>query len=88
MEVAPLEAWMRRRLARDANTCLLLSPLAILGGLLILFLTFWFSYAVIWMVLRFCSPFPRSSPEPIGRSAIKGRLGLTTAFLVLLVVST
>lgn len=87
MEVAPLEAWMRRRLARDANTCLLLSPLAILGGLLILFLTFWFSYAVIWMVLKVLLAIPEILAGTHWKVGHQGRLGLTTAFLVLLVVS-
>lgn len=87
MDVAPLEAWIRRRLTRDANTCLLLSPLAILGGILTLVFTFWFSYAVIWMVLKVLLAIPELLAGVHWKVGHYGRLGLTSAFLVLLVVS-
>lgn len=58
MDIAPLETWIRRRLTRNANTCLLPSPIAIPGGILTLFFTFWFSYAVIWMVLKVLLSIP------------------------------
>lgn len=50
MQVETLERWIRQRLRRDANLCVVLSPVAILGGLLVLFLTFWLAYAVSFMV--------------------------------------
>lgn len=87
MDVAPLEAWIRRRLTRDANTCLLLSPLAILGGILTLVFTFWFSYAVIWMVLEVLLSFPELLAGVQWKVGHRGRLGLAAAFVVLLVVS-
>lgn len=47
-----MEQWLRRRLRHDATVCLLLGPLAVMGGLLVLFLTFWFAYALTWIVGR------------------------------------
>lgn len=44
------EQWLRRRLRHDATVCLLLGPVAVVGGLVVLFLTFWFAYALTWMV--------------------------------------
>ena len=87
MDVAPLEDWIRRRLKRDANTSLLLSPLAILGGILTLVFTFWFSYAVIWMVLKVLLSVPELLAGAHWKVGHHGRLGLTSAFLVLLFVS-
>lgn len=46
------EQWLRRRLRHDAAACLLLGPVAVAGGLAVLFLTFWFAYALTWMVGR------------------------------------
>lgn len=43
------EEWLRRRLRQDATVCLLLGPLAVAGGLVVLFLTFWFAYALTWI---------------------------------------
>lgn len=87
MDPALLEAWIRRRLTRDANTCLLLSPLAILGGILTLFFTFWFSYAVIWMVLEALLSIPELFAGVHWKVGHRGRLGMTAVFLVLLFVS-
>lgn len=52
MSPVALEPWLRQRLRRDAFVCLTLGPLAIAGGLLALFLTFWLAYAFSWIVGR------------------------------------
>jgi hypothetical protein len=87
MDVAALEDWLRRRLLRDANLCLLLSPLAVLGGLLVLFLTYWFSYAVIWLVSQVIVAIPELLFGTRWELKHNARLWSAAAFLVLLVVS-
>jgi len=84
MDVARIEGWLRRRLQRDANVCLLLAPLAILGGLLVLFLTFWFSYAVILMVAEVFLAIPELLFGTQWKLRHTGRLWLSAGFLVLL----
>ncbi|HTH49581.1 MAG TPA: hypothetical protein VMB21_18855 [Candidatus Limnocylindria bacterium] len=49
MDPSVIDRWLRRRFQREANVCVALSPLAILGGLLVLFLTFWFAYAAAYL---------------------------------------
>ncbi len=49
MVASAIDQWLQRRFRRDANVCVVISPLAILGGLLVLFLTFWFAYAVVYL---------------------------------------
>ncbi len=87
MDLAVLEQWLRRRLRRDANLALGISPLALLGGLLVLFLTFWFSYAVIHLVGRVGSAGAKLLLNVDWNLGHTGRLWLAGAFLVLLLVS-
>ncbi len=49
MDASAIDQWLQRRFRRDANVWVALSPLAILGGLLVLFLTFWFAYAAVYL---------------------------------------
>lgn len=49
MDAMVIEQWLRKRFQRDANVCVALSPVAILTGLVILFLTFWFAYAAAYL---------------------------------------
>lgn len=79
MNVARIEEWLRRRLQRDANVCLLLAPTAILAGLLVLCFTFWFTYAVILLTTGIF-PLLGSDWQP----SHTGRLWVSAAFVVLL----
>ena len=44
-----LHAWLQRRLAARAAGCWLGAVLALAGGIGVLFLTFWFAYAMLWV---------------------------------------
>ena len=48
MDVLAIEQWLRRRFRSEANTCVVLSPLAFFGGLLVVFLTFWLAYGAAY----------------------------------------
>lgn len=48
MDVPAIHQWLQRRFRSEANTCVVLSPLALLGGLLVLFLTFWLAYGAAY----------------------------------------
>ncbi len=48
MSTNRLHAWLQRRLASRAAGCWLGAVLALAGGIGVLFLTFWFAYALLW----------------------------------------
>ncbi|MEN9676747.1 MAG: hypothetical protein RIS76_2643 [Verrucomicrobiota bacterium] len=87
VEVGRLEFWLRRRLNRSANTCLALSPVALLGGILLLFLTFWFSYAVITLVFSVVEAIPQLVSGTRWKVGHVARLVVTGVFLALLFYS-
>lgn len=87
MDLAALEQWLRRRLRQDANLALGISPLALLGGVVVLFLTFWFSYAVIGLVGKVGMAGANLLLNSDWRLGHGARLWLAGVFLVLLLVS-
>ena len=87
VDVGRLEVWLRRRLNRSANTCLAFSPVALLGGILLLFLTFWFSYAVITLVFPVVEAIPQLVSGTRWKVGHAARLVVAGAFLGLLCYS-
>lgn len=87
MQVETLERWIRQRLRRDANLCVVLSPVAILGGLLVLFLTFWLAYAVSFMVAKVFAAIPALLFDVRWKLGHTGRLWAAAGFMVVLIVS-
>ena len=49
MDAFAIDQWLQRRFRHDANLRVALSPFAILGGLLVLLLTFWLAYVVVYL---------------------------------------
>lgn len=49
MTTSRLHAWLQRRLASRTVGCWIGASLALTGGAVALFLTFWFAYAVLWV---------------------------------------
>jgi len=49
-EMSPdaIKPWLHRKKSSGATSRLLLAIVALLGGLVVLFLTFWFTYAIVW----------------------------------------
>ena len=43
-----IKSWLKRKKTSDAIARRFTAALALVGGLLVLFLTFWFTYAIIW----------------------------------------
>ncbi len=87
MQVETLERWIRQRLRRDANLCVVLSPVAILGGLLVLFLTFWLAYAVSFVVANVLAAIPSLLFDVRWKLGHTGRLWAAAGFMALLIVS-
>lgn len=81
MSPEALESWLRQRLRRDALVCLGLSPLAIVGGLTLLFLTFWLAYAFTWIIGRMVGSlielFGSARWRPDHRQCLWGATGFT-----------
>jgi hypothetical protein len=72
-----MEQWLRRRLRHDATVCLLLGPVAVSVGQVVLILTFWFAYALTWIVAGWAVRWPSwldlSAGAPITRKASGAR---------------
>lgn len=49
MEDHPLHNWLQRRLKTDSGLSILTAVGALLGGLLVTLLTFWFTYAILYV---------------------------------------
>lgn len=87
MQVEALELWLGRRLRQDSTVCLLLSPAALLGGLLALFLTYWLAYALSWITARAALAVPELLFGWRGSLGHTGRLWAAAGFVVLLLVT-
>jgi hypothetical protein len=49
MNADSVKSWLKKKKARGAVSNCLLGALAFVAGVVVLFLTFWFTYAVIWI---------------------------------------
>lgn len=87
MDVGRLERWLGRQLRRDANFCLLLSPVAILAGIAVLIFTFWFTYVVVLMVADVVLAIPSLLFDTRWKLGHSGRLWISGTFIGLLLVS-
>ena len=87
MQVEALEHWLSRRLRQDSTVCLLLSPAALLGGLLALFLTYWLAYALSWVTARAVLAVPELLFGWRGSLGHTGRLWAAAGFVVLLLAT-
>jgi hypothetical protein len=76
-----LEAWLNRKKFRHGVIYRLLAALALLASLLILFLTFWFTYAVVWIIGNGVSALNREWEPPHVL-----RLVCSAVFMVLLFI--
>jgi len=49
--VSPIESWLRKRFAEEAAVSVLAGALAICLGVLVVMITFWLTYAVVWIAV-------------------------------------
>jgi hypothetical protein len=87
MDVGLLESWLRRQLRRDANFCLMLSPLAILAAIAVLVFTFGFTYVVVAMVADIVLAIPSLILDARWKLGHSGRLWIAGTFIGLLLIS-
>ncbi len=57
MNSETIKSWLKRKKSSGATSRILLSLVALLAGIVVLFLTFWFTYAIIWFGMRGISAF-------------------------------
>ncbi len=84
MEPQSIENWLRRKQRRCVVSNYLLAVVALLAGVVVLFLTFWLTYAIIWVGWAGVSAATElilSKTLPLGH---EWRLGLSGVFIVLL----
>ncbi len=86
MNEAAIKLWLQRKKSSGATARGLTAVAALLGGLLILFFTFWFTYAIIWFCVPGISAVTELAFSKKLRLAHEWRLILCGVFVLLLFV--
>lgn len=86
MNAEAVSTWLRRKKSSGATTRCLLAFVALLAGLVVLFLTFWFTYAVIWFGMRGISALSQLAFSERLHLSHHWRLILSGVFLLLLFI--
>lgn len=86
MNQEAVKAWLKRKKSSGAASRCLLAFGALLAGAVVLFLTFWFVYAVIWFCVPGVSAVSQLAFGKKLRLAHEWRLVLSGLFLVLLFI--
>lgn len=81
-----IRTWLKRKQASSAMSRGLLALLALLAGVVVLFLTFWFTYAIVWTGFQGVAAFASLVFSKKLHLAHGGRLAVSAVFLVLLFV--
>jgi hypothetical protein len=81
-----IKAWLKRKKSSGAAARCLLAFVALLAGAVVLFLTFWFAYAVIWFCVPGISAVSELAFSRKLRMAHEWRLILSGIFLALLFI--
>lgn len=81
-----IQIWLQRKKSRGATMQLLLAVAALLGGLIVLFLTFWFTYVIVWFGFQGVSAVSSLAFSKKLHLAHEWRLVISGIFLVLLFV--
>jgi hypothetical protein len=81
-----IKVWLKRKTSSGATSRILLAMVAFLAGLVVLFLTFWFTYAIIWFGFRGVSAFASLLFSRKLHLGHEWRLAASAGFLVLLFV--
>lgn len=81
-----IKIWLKRKQASGATSRCLLAIVALLAGFVVLFLTFWFTYAIIWFGFRGVAALSSLVFSQKLRLGHEWRLVASAVFLVLLFV--
>ena len=81
-----IKIWLKRKQSSGATSRFLLAIVALLAGLVVVFLTFWFTYAVIWFGFRGVSALSALVFSQKLHLGHEWRLVASAGFLVLLFV--
>jgi len=86
MDSEPIKIWLRKKRRKEMAVVVSLSGISLVGGLVLLFLTFWFVYAIIWFGMFGVS----AASELLASKRVSlphaWRLGLSAAFIALLFI--
>lgn len=86
MNEAAIQLWLKRKKSSGATARCLTAFAALLGGLFVLFLTFWFTYAIIWVCVPGVSAISEIAFSKKLRLAHEWKLVLSGVFLLLLFI--
>jgi hypothetical protein len=81
-----IKTWLERKKSSGATARILLAIVALLAGLLVLFLTFWFTYAIVWFGFSGVAAFSSLAFSQKLHLAHEWRLAISAVFLVLLFI--
>lgn len=81
-----IKSWLKRKKTSDAIARRFTAALALVGGLLVLFLTFWFTYAIIWFSFQGVAALGALFANQKLRLPHEWRLVISGGFVVLLFV--
>jgi len=86
MNADVIKAWLKRKQSSGATSRILLALVMLVAGLVVLFLTFWFTYAIIWSGFQGVSAISSLAFSRELQLAHEWRLVTSGGFLVLLFV--
>jgi hypothetical protein len=79
-----IREWLQRKKSRGAIGQLLLAVVTLLGGIGVLFFTFWFTYAIVWFGFQGVSAVSSLASGKRLQLSHEWRLGISAGFLGLL----
>jgi hypothetical protein len=86
MNAAAIQSWLRRKNTSDAAVRRVTAVLALAGGLVVLFLTFWFTYAIVWFAFHGVAALGALFANQKLRLGHEWRLVISGVFVVLLFI--
>jgi hypothetical protein len=86
MNLDAIQSWLKRKKTSDAAMRRITAVLALVGGLVVVFLTFWFTYAIIWFSFQGVAALGSLFANQKLRLAHEWRLVISGGFLVLLFI--
>jgi hypothetical protein len=86
MNADAIKPWLLRKKSRGAVSRIVLAFLTLLGGLIVLFLTFWFTYAIVWFIFNGVSALSSMLFSKKLHLAHEWRLAISGVFIILLFV--
>ena len=84
MNTGAVQIWLKQKRASGATARVLLGIVTLIAGMVVVFLTFWFTYAVVWIIFEGVSAFSSLTLGRNVRLTHEWRLAMSAVFVGLL----